>query len=58
MQRFSFGVAVFALIIGIVMMGPTIGQYSTGVWSTAQTFQSWCQGERVGSFSLELGARS
>lgn len=54
----GFWVTVFALIIGIVMMGPTIGQYSTGVWSTAQTYQSWCQSERVGSFSLELETRT
>jgi hypothetical protein len=54
-REHAFGVAVFALIIVIVMMGPTIGQYSTGVWSTAQTFRSWCQGERVVPFLYSWG---
>jgi hypothetical protein len=46
----GFEVAVFGLVITLVMMAPTFGQYATGVWSTAQTYQAWCKDEQVGFF--------
>ena len=46
----GFEVAIFTLILGIVMMAPTFGQYATGVWSSAKDYQDWCKEEQVGSF--------
>jgi hypothetical protein len=42
--------AALVLLIGIFWFAPTICQYATEWWSSAQTYQDWCKDERVGSF--------
>ncbi|OBT69557.1 hypothetical protein VE03_00821 [Pseudogymnoascus sp. 23342-1-I1] len=42
----GFIVAVLAFILGIGMIAPTVGQYTTGVWSAAKDYQEWCKGEQ------------
>jgi hypothetical protein len=40
-------IAVVALIIGILMISPSFGQYAQSLWSNAVTYQSWCKDEQV-----------
>jgi hypothetical protein len=40
-------VAIVALIVGIVVVGPTFGSWATGVWSDAKDYQAWCQSQQV-----------
>jgi hypothetical protein len=42
--------AALVLLVGIFWFAPTICQYATEWWSSAQTYQDWCKDERVGSF--------
>jgi hypothetical protein len=42
--------SALVLLIGIFWFAPTICQYATEWWSSAQTYQDWCKDERVGSF--------
>jgi len=45
--------AALVLLIRIFWFAPTICQYATEWWSSAQIYQDWCKDERVVSFKLE-----
>lgn len=53
-KRLGPTVAVLALMLGIGMIAPTVGQYATGVWSAAKDYQDWCKGEQVSPFYQEI----
>ncbi|KAH8704765.1 hypothetical protein BGW36DRAFT_366141 [Talaromyces proteolyticus] len=45
-------IAVVALIIGVLMVSPTFGQYAGSLWSNAVTYQSWCKSEQEANHTL------